>query len=377
MGRHLQKAKNPVYSIYSLANVKEWLILLIFRIFLSLRSVATKSLPWLITIVALSVAFRGVDWGVLADHLGSADISWITAAVSLTILSYLLRARRWQHLFHSRTLDFLSSARVLILGFFMNNILPARAGELVRAHLGARVTGETRTLVLASIASERLADGLTISLMFVLFSLHLGDARLSENLFYVALMFALVSMGVVLTLFFRTSLFALAERCAQRFNRPSIRYLASRARIFIEGLSPLFTPAKIPMLILWSILIWMIELGVFFMVSRAYGAELSLPICVLFLVAVNFSSLIPSAPGGIGVIEAIASTVLVSIGITKELALTMVLTQHAIQYFVVGVPGAVILFSWQSYIKQMKESAGEEDIGSAGPAGVSGAGNGG
>ena len=59
-----------------------------------------------------------------------------------------------------------------------------------------------------------------------------------------------------------------------------------------------------------------------------YGIEFF----VIFLVTVNFSSLIPAAPGGIGVIEAVTKAVLVSVGVDPELALALVITQHVMQY---------------------------------------------
>ena len=78
---------------------------------------------------------------------------------------------------------------------------------------------------------------------------------------------------------------------------------------------------------------------------------------MLFLVAVNFSSLIPSAPGAIGVIEAVTTAVLMSLGVEKEHALSMVLTQHAIQYLVVGLPGVVMLFTWKKHIKDSENDS--------------------
>jgi uncharacterized protein (TIRG00374 family) len=289
-------------------------------------------------------------------------VQWVAAAVGLTSLSYLMRARRWQYLFPQPTLDYLRSAKVLILGFFMNNILPARAGELVRAHMGAKISGETRTLVLATVAGERLADGLTLSLFFVLFAWHQGDQSLSANLSYVALLFLAVLIAVILTLAFRTPLFQIFDRLTQRFNHRASNYTFNRIRIFIEGLSPICTPTKIPLLVVWSLLIWAVELSVYYCISSAFQTPLSLGFCVLFMVTVNFSSLIPAAPGGIGVIEAIASAVLISIGIPKELALTMVLTQHVMQYLIVAIPGAAVMLTWKTSLRQLEDDGAEPAV---------------
>jgi uncharacterized protein (TIRG00374 family) len=311
-------------------------------------------LPWVITILALYVTFRGVDFTSLLAHLKTADAIWISYAIFLTFISYILRAYRWEYFFINPNMRFVDAVRVLFLGFFMNNILPARAGELVRAHSGSQVTGETRTLVLATIASERLADGLTISLMFLIFAAGLGDPKLSHELFLVALAFGAAGISIIVMLYFRSYLFRLAEILNAKFQGKTFTYILDRLKIFLNGLTPLLTPSKLPGSIGLSIVIWCVELAVYYCIAQSYNSNLSLALCVLFMVAVNFSSLIPAAPGGIGVIELIASSVLVSVGVDKEHALTMVLTQHAIQYLVVGIPGLFILFFWKTKPKDAK-----------------------
>lgn len=322
--------------------------------------VLKKILPWLITLAALYLAFRGVEWDLLWGHVSNARIEYLLVAVVLTIASYWLRAARWPLLFPSVTLPLLSSWKVLVLGFFMNNILPARAGELIRAHLGAKVIGCARTLVLATVASERLADGLTISLFFVLIIGFLGrgnlDPAIADNLMYVAYLFAAVAVGVIVVLSLRDQLVALLDKVSSRLDRKSSTYALSRVQMFIDGLSPLRNPSRAVRIALWSVVIWGVELGAFAAVSKAFGGDLSLSGTVLFLVAVNFSSLIPAAPGGFGVIELIAKSVLVSAGVASpELALSMVLAQHVIQYAVIGIPGAFLLSTLRSQLADMSD----------------------
>jgi len=240
----------------------------------------------------------------------------------------------------------------------MNNILPARAGELVRAHLGSKVVGKPRTLVLATIASERLADGLAISLMFAIIIMWLGpghlDPEYARNLTYVAYLFVAVAVGVIAVLSLRSKIFAFTDKVSERLDHKASTYTFSRVQTFIHGLSPLCSPRRAAKIAVWSVAIWLVELGAFACVAAAYNSPLSLSATVLFLVAVNFSSLIPAAPGGFGVIELVAIKVLTSAGVEpKELALCMVLTQHIIQYIVIGIPGAFLLSTLRSQLKDM------------------------
>jgi uncharacterized protein (TIRG00374 family) len=323
-------------------------------------------LPWAITIVALSLAFKGVEWDQLIAHASSADLSKVGLAVALTILSYFIRAIRWPVLFPNPRLDYLTSYRVLVLGFFMNNILPARAGEIVRAHLGGKVTGEPRTLVLATVASERLADGLTISLLFAAIIVVFGRGHLSaedaQTLMLVAYLFVGAALSVIGVLLFRTRIFALADTLARKLDHKASTYTLNRVQVFINGLSPLCSPRRAIIVAFWSLAVWSIELGVFAAVGNAFEATLPLSSVVLFMVAVNFSSLVPAAAGGFGTIELFAKKVLLSVGVAGDaLALSMVLTQHLIQYVVIGIQGVILLMTSKYHLKDMTAPEGEED----------------
>lgn len=230
----------------------------------------------------------------------------------------------------------------------MNNTLPARMGELVRAHLGGKAAKASRTIVLATIAGERIIDGLAISIIFaVLFTIGARPEELEhgKELFLVALFFALASIGVVVTILLRHSIFHLLERISERASNKLSNYTLSRIRRFIEGLEPMLRPQKLVVILLSSFLVWFVELAVYWQVAAAFNQPLSIGSLSLFLAAVNFSSLIPSAPGGIGVIELFATAALTKVGVDREAALAMVASQHLIQIAVVGIPGAFLFFS--------------------------------
>lgn len=309
-----------------------------------------KILPWLVTVAALYFAFRGVDIAVLLEHAADINFGWLLVAFAITVASYSIRAYRWPFLLPNVQLSLFQSYRVLILGFFMNNVLPARAGEFVRAHMGAKVTGEKRTLVLASVAAERLVDGLAISIMFVIFAFGLGDAGLSENLLLVAGLFGIAAVGVLAILWLREPLFELAAKISERFDHKASSYTLDRLQVFINGLAPMFSLKRLPIVSVLSFLVWGVELTIYYGVSRACGLELSWSQLVLLMVAVNFSSLIPAAPGGIGVIEAVGSAVLVSIGIGQEQALMTIICQHLTQFLAVGIPGAWVMLTWRQHL---------------------------
>lgn len=275
----------------------------------------------------------------------------------------------------------------------MNNVLPARIGELVRAHVGGKAVKQSRALVLATIAGERLVDGLTISLFFALMftfsssaldltiihkaylcaeqlsntssqtlmpffapiiapisvittaTVKAGDIMYGESIYFVAYLFLAAGVSTILLLLLRQRVFSALEHFGTIMPGHVSNYSIRRIRLFVHGLEPMLKIRKIIPIGAFSVSIWSIELVVFYLITQAFDQHLGLGGLSLFLAVVNFSSLIPAAPGGIGVIELLATMALTGIGVNAEAAFAMVLVQHIIQIVVVGVPGAYFFFS--------------------------------
>ena len=309
---------------------------------------------------------RSVNGPEIADRLRNVDRSTLVLALFTMSISYFLRAVRWRDFFRFNPPGLYQSYRCLIIGFFVNNILPARMGELVRAHVGSKASNQSRTHVLATVAAERLFDGLTISLIFALLFPAFASATEAQEeggIFYVAYLFLLAGIITVLVVLLRHPLFRLLESLNQRIPGKASTYTITRIGRFIEGLEPILRPFTFFKLSLMSLLIWSIELLVYYLVSRAFGVELGIAGVSLFLAVVNFSSLIPSAPGAIGVIEAMATVALEHIGVPRSTALAMVGTQHLMQMIVVGLPGALFFFfgSEKINVQQENEESPETD----------------
>lgn len=291
---------------------------------------------------------KSVDIEQVIVLLKQVKMNWFFLAVLVTILSYALRSLRWPFFFSDKPPSFYDSYRCLNAGFFMNNVLPARIGEIVRAHLGGKITKQSRSVVLATIAGERLADGVSISLLFVFSSIFAAKTISPDKIsgiYWVAGLFFAASFGTIFVLLARKKVFVLLQKLGSIMPGHLSSYTLLRIERFIRGLEPLLEPFRLVVLSAFSLLVWGLELFVYYCVVQAFGQDLGLSELVLFLTVVNFSSLIPAAPGGLGVIEAVATLVLTKIGIDSEVALSMVATQHLIQYAVVGFPGAYFFFS--------------------------------
>lgn len=297
--------------------------------------------------VCLVWLFSSVELSLIIEQLKSADYGFIFFAVLATAFSYLVRSFRWIYFFEKPTPNFSTAFCCLIYGFFMNNVLPARMGELVRAHVGGRLMKLSRAHILATIAGERLADGLVISVIFaVCYLTSSQEIYHHQGLLYVSYLFLVISVLTGLVLWQQKIVLICLEKLSLILPGRLSQYSFRRMKRFMEGLAPLYQIKRLFLIITLSVVVWAIELFVYYLVSSAFKIDLSISALSIFLVAVNFSSLIPAAPGGIGVIEAFATFVLTKIGVPKETAFAMVASQHLIQILVVGIPGAFVQFKY-------------------------------
>ncbi len=323
-------------------------------------------LGMLVSGIFLLWLFRSVEIDKIKTAFSEADKGTIAFAFVLMFFTYALRSMRWRIFFSEKPPSYLDSYRCLIVGFFMNNTLPARMGEFVRAHLGGKATGHSRSTVLATVAGERLADGLCISILFAsLFYFFPGSiqSQNASDVLKVAVLFGMAGLGTVATLLCRDRVFAVLEKLAQIVPGHLSDFALVKIKKFIVGLEPILEPKRALLISVWSVLVWALELYIYFLVAKAFSVQLSLGGLALFLAVVNFSSLIPAAPGGIGVIEAIGTAALVNIGVNRETAFSMVALQHMIQILVVGLPGAYFFF--RQMRGKLPESRIEDDLDAA------------
>ncbi len=108
------------------------------------------------------------NWGTALAH---ANLVPILIAIGIYIIGYLLRSLRWSILLKPiRASSAIDLLWVMVIGYFANNVLPLRIGELVRAHLCGKKFHISRTASLGTILLERIFDTLSfLSTFFVRF----------------------------------------------------------------------------------------------------------------------------------------------------------------------------------------------------------------
>ena len=320
------------------------------------RSRVSLFIGLLLTLIFSGLALYRLDLKEVGSALLEANYLFVAPALLVTFCGYLLRAARWRViLLPSKEVSAGRLFPLLIIGFAVNNLLPARIGEFARAYLLGEKEGISKSLSFATVVVERILDGLTL-----IFSL-----------FLVSLLFALPGwgrkMGLLSVLFFGGALAFLflllygreqSSRVVKRLATPL--GLADRATqvasSFVSGAEALRHRRSIPSLALLSLLVWSCEATSYLFLTWAFPIYLSplmRVVAALFVMVVaNLGVLIPSSPGYIGTFHFFAMSALAVFGAARETALSYGVVSHALQYLL--VTGLGLLFLWRENLSLLR-----------------------
>jgi len=286
---------------------------------------------------------RHFDLRQTMESVRQADSGLLILGLALMVCAYVLRGARWR--IWERSISYWESLQLVLIGFMGNNVLPARLGEVLRAHCRAANTDNDRgrTAALASVAAERILDGLILSVFgLVAIGLVHVDRRLQLTLLLVSLIFVAVTAALVFSFRHHEWLLSLILAANRKFPGHVTAFVREKTNQLIDGLLPLGTLPRMLGALSATAIIWGVEIGVCYCFGWGVWHGMSVRMALLFLVVVNFASLLPLTMGGIGTIEVAGPLFLVSSGVPQHLALAMVLLQHAGQYSFTTITGGIL-----------------------------------
>lgn len=317
----------------------------------------------LISGVFLYLAFRGQDFQEIRNALERTNYWYVIPAVGLYFIGVYLRTFRWAWVLRG-VVPLQTSAlfSVVVIGYMANNVLPLRAGELVRSYVLSTRTGLRKTSILATIAVERLFDGLTMLLFILVASIFVG---LTDQLQTVTYFAAGLFGAVVLFLLVLTTSRA-RELLISRLLPMLPDAIRTRAEQFLEsifaGLSVMRRRNDLIVVSGVSILAWLFEAAMYLVISFGFGLELGIAAILLVTAVANLATLIPSSPGYVGPFEAGVLLALVgAVGIQREVAISFAIVVHAALYLPITLWGLGYWWRESFTWRDMRRLAAEEE----------------
>lgn len=304
---------------------------------------AKLALGLLISVVFVLWAARGLRLDEVLRALKSGNYIWLLPAACAYFLPVLLRTWRWQSLL--RPILFVPIRRlmpVIVIGYMGNNVLPARAGEVLRAYVLRKNENVSITASLATIVLERVFDAIAM-LLFLLVSLSFF-AMNARNMWITSglAVFCLLVLGLFWLAATRHSLLMSIYGWASRRFLPervrgTVHGLAAR---FHEGLQSLRSPLAMVALLLQSACIWLAEALVYLAVAQVFpDLRVSYPQLVFMVAITALATTLPSTPGYVGTFDAPGIAVLARFGVPRSLAASFTVVLHLVLWLPITVAG--------------------------------------
>ena len=119
-----------------------------------------KILSISVATLCLYFAFQQVNLEDINRALFTANLFYVFLATLITFITFILRSIRWRMLLNTpRELSFVQYMSSTHIGYFLNNILPFRAGDLGRAKLLSNHSNEIKfSFVVGSLVAEKIID---------------------------------------------------------------------------------------------------------------------------------------------------------------------------------------------------------------------------
>jgi uncharacterized protein (TIRG00374 family) len=143
------------------------------------------AIGYAISAVSLIWLFSKFPFAQLGDHLRTMNWWWVAAAVTAEIAVYFLDAWRWKVLLGPvGAPPFGSCLQAVFVGLLANDILPAKAGEIIRCFLLSFKTQVPLSLALTSSVMERIMDGLWIVILYLLVTFQIGSHTMVNRIMW-------------------------------------------------------------------------------------------------------------------------------------------------------------------------------------------------
>jgi uncharacterized protein (TIRG00374 family) len=294
-----------------------------------------RTIPaWLLQSILYSLSAACLVWVLhgyplrdLINAIGALDFRWVLLAVVFDLSVYVCHGWRWNTLLAPVVrLRLWRTVQAVYIGLFANELLPLRTGEVIRCYLLAHWNNFRISLSLSSAAVERLMDGLWMIAAFVVTA---GFVRgIPRDL--TMLVRALAGLLILGVCFFIWVVYQKQEAHAATGQRRG----SSTLRHVVEGLQLMGGLPTLTKTMLLSLLYLGLQVATVWALMKADGFDLSFWAAFGVLTVVRLATVIPNAPGNLGLFQLACVLALGLFDVEKDAAKTF----SVIMFFSLTLP---------------------------------------
>jgi uncharacterized protein (TIRG00374 family) len=316
---------------------------------------------WLGILVSLALIawiLHAFDLGDVGRALLAVNYLYLLPLAVLVLVNYTLRTLRWGILFvETNAPRWTDLFMAMMIGYLGNNILPARAGELVRAYVLGKRSGTSKSKALATVMVERVVDLWVVLVMlpvllcfYPITSWLVGAGMIAGAIGLAATAFlaSLMIWGHHLLVWTLRRLAFLPKRVVRRIE--------TVGNGFVAGVRGFRKPQQAISFLSYTAVIWLMEAISVWLMARAFSLPLSIGESLFVIIVIGIGMMIPSSPGYVGTYEFFALSALAIFNISGSSALGFTVIMHVVSFAGSSIIGAICLaLSGQSLMQMSRQ----------------------
>jgi len=302
-------------------------------------------------VLLLAALASQVDWPGAWHEIQACNKFFVLLGALCHYFSYPLRGLRWKRCMAHLPVQGspLAFTQVVFFYNFVDNVAPAKLGDLYGAHLARINFGVSRSEAIGSIVFQRTLDAWVLLSLAILSSWLLLSTQLPSSVLWAligGLVIALGSTILMLTFF-------LLDKSIPRWLPER---LAALIRAFRNGMWP--AAGQMPLILGYTVAIWALEVLWIYFLVHGFNVPLTPAKTVFLTIVPLLASAFPFTPAGAGVVELTMFSCLRLIGAASPLAGSITLLNRLLDYWLhIGLGILMWVFRKQLGLRTWREAA--------------------
>ncbi|MBC7453659.1 MAG: flippase-like domain-containing protein [Massilia sp.] len=319
-----------------------------------------------VTVLCIVVIARKVNVGEVLNALERFHWPYLLAGIAFLACGYALRILRWSILLGSADgpVAFRNCAAPFLGSIALNNVLPLRLGDVVRAFVFPLAMGVSKTTASSSLVMERLIDLMTLLCCLAIGLIAISAAAVPPMITESALTMAVIG-GLALTgcFLFSGALARLLARWSTARAGAGPGRLAGAlhaASGLFRGFEAMSRPRILLLTLLISMLVWGGESGLFYCIMLGFGLPATPAMALLVMAIATLSTLVPSSPGYVGPFHLAAFTAISLVGGSAAQAGSFAVLAHLALWVPTSLAGALAIWSRPGLFRSARQASGKQ-----------------
>jgi uncharacterized protein (TIRG00374 family) len=305
-----------------------------------------NALGVLISAACLGLIFWRVNLNELINAISGFQWGWSLFGIVSLSLGYIMRIVRWSSLLRAAGTNVPPSrcAAAFLGSIALNNTLPMRLGDVMRALVFPSAIGIGRITATGSLVMERLVDLMTLLACLMIGLALTSKAQLPEWLLGTAVGLAL-SGSVTLILFFLFSgrLSGWVERWVYKTAHSRYERILLALKDLLVGVDSMSRLPVLFSLFGLSMLVWAGEAGLYWALLWGFELKVGAGAALVVMAIATLATLVPSSPGYVGPFHLAAFSAVIMLGGTPSQAASFAVVAHLGVWMPTTVAGALAL----------------------------------